>query len=111
MPVVTGPGVPAFVPLEITAVFELLALGTLIFPAGRLLVAVYSNDAQMASLGIEALSNDGWEPITELAVAWGGVVDMMRMFPRGIVTDGVNFRLANSAGAAISGIQYYYMPV
>lgn len=111
MPIVTGPGVPAFVPLEITAVFELLALGTLVFPTGRLLVAIYSADAQMASLNLESLSNDGWEPVTELAVNWAGVADKTRMFPQGIVTDGLSWRLNNTAGAAISGVQYYYMPV
>lgn len=92
----------------------MLAAGTLTFPLGRLIVAIYSADAQMTLLRLESLSNDGWEPVTtvDLTADWTPSPDKTNVFPYGIITDGVTWRLRNTSGAnAISGIEYYYMPV
>ena len=113
MPIVTGPGVPAFVPLEITAVFEILAGARLIFPTGRLIIGIYGAPGTTGSLLLESLSADGWEPVTATGVVtdWAPTLNKTTMFPRGIVTDGLSWSLRNTAGAAASGLQYYYMPV
>lgn len=112
MPIVTGPGKAAFVQLEITAVFEMIGSAILTFPADRLLIAIYSADADFDDLQLHALSNDGTEPYTDdLVATWVPVRDRWSRFPPGIVTDGVLWRLLNSGANAVSGIQYFYMPV
>ena len=113
MPIVTGPGFPAFSPLEVTAVFEILAGASLVFPAGRLLVAIYSASGVLGTLLLESLSNDGWEPVTSTGniTDWVAAANKTNMFPGGIVTDGVSWRIRVPGGAPCPGIQYYYMPV
>ena len=113
MPFITGPGVSSFSNLKITAAFELTAGSTLIFPEGRMPVAIYSNDGDFDDLNLEGESADGWEEflLPDLSAVWIPNAQEWNGVPWMVISDGVSFRLRNAGANPITGIQYYYMEI
>ena len=110
---VTGPGIQSFSNLQITAAFELIAGATILIPAGRLLVYIYSGDGNFDDIRIEIQSADGWEVLVDwgLAGGWAPSATRWNPVPMLLISDGVNFRLRNTGVNPVPGIQYWYMEI
>ena len=112
MPIVTGPGIQSFSNLQMTSVFELIAAATVLIPAGRLLVAIYSGNGNVDDLALEIQSADGWEPLRDWTRAeWEPVANAMMPIPMLLISDGVNYRFRNTGVNPVPGIQYIYMGI
>lgn len=114
MPIVTGPGIQSFSNLKQTAVFSLTAGSTVLIPAGRLIVAIYSADADTDDIRLEIQSNDGWEPYrdTTKGVTWEPIASAYSDIPgQIIISNGVDYRFRNSGAGDIPGLQYIYMEI
>ena len=113
MPIVTGPGIQSFSNLKMTSPFELIAGATILIPAGRVLVAIYSGAGSFDDIRIQIQSADGWEDFydTGNSVAWAPNPGTFSNVIGMLISDGVNYRIENSGVNPVAGIQYIYMEI
>lgn len=100
--------------MKITARFTLASGIALVFPQGRLIVAIFSTDADFDDLDLETIDESAafreWR-LADLTGLWTPVASAWIPFPAFIITDGVSTRILNDGANPITNIQYIYMEI